>query len=51
MNKAVKEEQNLVEGPFIVQQKFIKNVSLYSKTGHWSEKENVKYYAFLKKYR
>lgn len=38
-------------GPFQITRDKTKNAPLYSKTGHWSDKENVKYYAFLSRFR
>ena len=50
-NQIVKIEENHVQGPFIIKNNLVAPPTTYSKTGHWSDKENIKYYAFLKKYR
>lgn len=39
------------EGPFSIKKLKPKNNSYYHKIGHWSEKENIKYYAFLKRFQ
>ena len=37
-------------GPFQVNRIYHNLPSTYTKIGHWSEKENIKYYAFLKRF-
>ena len=38
-------------GPFQITRTANAEPPVFNKTGHWTEKENAKYYAFLKKFR
>ena len=45
------DKEDLEYGPFSITKIKPKPNSSYNKTGHWSEKENIKYYAFLKRFQ